>query len=87
MFQLDDSTQIHLGNTETRDFYALLNRKIHTVHQTGPMNWNNITRLDENALKKVFTSLKNICKEIKLKEFQFKLIHCSYEKGASSIRY
>ena len=54
MFQLDDSTQIHLDNTKTRDFYALLNRKIHTVHQTGPMNWNNITRLDENAWQKNF---------------------------------
>ena len=59
----------------TRDFYVLLNRKIHTVRQTGPMNWNNITRLDENAWKKIFTSLKSICKETKLKEFQFKLIH------------
>jgi len=25
--------------------------------------------------KKIFTSLKSICKETKLKEFQFKLIH------------
>jgi len=39
------------------------------------MNWNSIIRLDENAWKKIFTSLKSICKETKLKEFQFKLIH------------
>ena len=75
MFQLDDSTQIHLDNTKTRNFYALLNQKTHTVHQTCPMNWNNITRLDENKWKRIFTSLKDICKETKLKEFQFKLIH------------
>jgi len=39
------------------------------------MNWNSIIRLDENAWKKILTSLKSICKETKLKEFQFKLIH------------
>ena len=54
MFHLDDSTQIQLNNAKTRDFYVLLNRKIHTVRQTGPMNWNSITRLDENAWKKTF---------------------------------
>ena len=47
--QLDDSTQIQLENAKTRDFYGLLNRKIHTVSQTGPMKWNSIIRLDENA--------------------------------------
>ena len=75
LFQLDDSTQLQLDNAKTRDFYVLLNRKIHTVRQTGPMNWNSKTNLNENAWKKIFTSLKSICKETKLKEFQFKLIH------------
>ena len=39
------------------------------------MNWNSKTNLNENAWKKIFTALKSICKETKLKEFQFKLIH------------
>ena len=39
------------------------------------MKWNSIIRLDENAWKKIFTSLKSVCKETKLKEFKFKLIH------------
>jgi len=47
--QLDDSTQLQLDNAKARDLYGLLNRKIHTVQQTGPMNWNSKTRLDENA--------------------------------------
>ena len=63
LFELDDSTQIQLENAKTRDFYGLLNQKIHTVSQTGPMKWNNIIRLDENAWKKIFTSLKSVCKE------------------------
>ena len=75
LFPLDPYTQIQLEKAKTRDFYCLLIRKIHTVSQTGPMKWNSITRLDENAWEKNFTSLKNICKETKLKEFQFKLIH------------
>jgi len=39
------------------------------------MNWNSKIRLDDNPWEKIFTSLKSICKETKLKEFQFKLIH------------
>ena len=74
LFQLDDSTQLQLDNAKTRDFYVLLNQKIHIVHQTGPMNWNSETKLNENAWKKC-SPLKSICKETKLKEFQFKLIH------------
>ena len=31
--------------------------------------------LDGEAWKEIFNSLKNTCKEKKLKEFQFKLIH------------
>ena len=72
---LDTYTQKQLEKAETRDFYCLLIRKIHTVSQTGPMKWNSITKLDENAWETIFTSLKNICRETKLKEFQFKLIH------------
>ena len=75
LFQLDASTQIQLEKAKTRDFYCLLNRKTHTVSQTGPMKWNSIIGLDENAWKIIFTSPKNVCKEPKLKEFQFKLIH------------
>jgi len=54
LFQLDGSTQMQLDNAKTRDFYGLLNRKIHTVNQTGPMNWNSKIRLDKNAWKKFF---------------------------------
>ena len=31
--------------------------------------------MNEDSWKKAFTSLKNLCKETKLREFQFKLIH------------
>jgi len=75
LFELDDSTQVHLEKTKTSDFYRLLNNKIHTENQTGPTRWNNTMKLDREAWKKIFASLENICKETKLKEFQFKFIH------------
>ena len=74
-FQLDDLTAIHLGKANTRDFYCLLNKKIHTRGQTGPTKWTQTMHLDEEAWERIFNSLKNICEESKLKEFQFKLIH------------
>jgi len=53
------------------------------------MNWKSKIRLHENAWKKIFTSLRSICKETKLKEYQFKLIHriAVTSKRASSISY
>ena len=74
-FQLDDLTAIHLDKAKTRDFYCLFNKKIHTRCQTGPTKWNQTMHLDGVAWKRIFNSLKNICKQSKLKEFQFKLIH------------
>ena len=49
--------------------------KTHTVEQTGPRRWNVSLSMNEESWKKAFTSLKNLCKETKLREFQFKLIH------------
>ena len=31
--------------------------------------------MDEDTWEKIFTSLKTVCRETKLKEFQYKLIH------------
>ena len=52
--------------------------KTHAAEHTGPRRWNeNLSmHMNEDSWKKAFTSLKNLCKEIKLKEFKFKLIHC-----------
>ena len=75
LFQLGDLTAIHLGKAKTKDFYCLLNKKIHMRCQTGPTKWNQTMHLDRVAWKGIFNSLKNTCKESKLKEFQFKLIH------------
>ena len=75
IFSLNESTQINLYKARSRDFYNLLNVKIHTEDQTGPKRWSEKLSLKKDVWTKIFKSLKNICKETKLKEFQFKLIH------------
>ena len=45
------------------------------MQQTGPKRWNENLSLNKDGWTRIFKSLKNICKETKLKECQFKLIH------------
>jgi len=75
IFSLNESTQINLYKANSKDFYNLLNVKIHTEDQTGPKRWSEKLSLKKDVWTKIFKSLKNIWKETKLKEFQFKLIH------------
>ena len=75
IFSLNESTQINLYKAKSKDFYDLLSIKIHTEDQTGPKRWSEKLSLKKDVWTKIFKSLKNICRETKLKEFQFKLIH------------
>jgi len=65
-FQLDELSQINLTKTRTSDFGKLFTTKTYTAKHTGPQKWNNHVSI---------VSLKTLCKEPKLKEFQFKLMH------------
>ena len=47
--------------------------------------WNQTMELDGDAWKKIFTSLKNTCKETTLKEF-FHIIVEALKKGTFPIR-
>jgi len=75
IFSLNESTQINLYKANSKDFYNLLNDKIHTEDQTGPKRWSEKLSFKKDLWTKIFKSLKNICKKTKLKEFQFKLIY------------
>ena len=75
IFSLNESTQINLFKAKSKDFYNLFNVKIHTEDQTGPKRWSEKLSLNKDVWTRIFKSLKNNCKETKLKEFQFKLIH------------
>ena len=65
IFSLNESTQINLYKARSRDFYNLLNVKIHTEDQTGPKRWSEKLSLKKDVWTKIFKSLKNICKETK----------------------
>lgn len=70
--QLNDVVELHLNKIKTSDFYRLLCTKLNTaLTELGQRNGD----LNEDSWKRIFTSLKNACREAKLKEFQFKLIH------------
>ena len=59
-------------NQET---YQLLIAKTHTGGHTGPKRWSENLSLNEEHWGKIFKSLRTVCKETKLREFQFKFIH------------
>ena len=73
--QLNESVTLYLNKIKTSDFYTLLCTKIHTTGHSGPQRWSKDLSLDEDKWEKIFTSLKTVCRETKLKEFQYKLIH------------
>jgi len=75
MFPLNESAQINFGTARSRDFYKLIVSKTHTHDQTGPKRWSENLSINKDSWTSIFKSLKNICKETRLKEFQFKLIH------------
>ena len=74
-FQLDETTQIDLIKIRTSEFYKLLNTRTHTVENKGHQKWDNHYVTKTDVWKKRFASLKTLCKEPKLKEFQFKFMH------------
>ena len=75
IFNLNDTGQINLGKAKSKDFYKLLNDKTHTDNQTGAKRWSKSLSLNEDSWCRIFKSLRNVCKENKLKEFHFKFIH------------
>ena len=76
IFSLNKVTQINpLYKAKSKDFYNMLNVKIHTEDQTGPRRWREKLSLNKDVWTRTLKSLKNISKETKLREFQFKLIH------------
>ena len=75
IFPLREAVQINLGKARSRDFYKLLNVKTHNDDHTGPLRWSQNLSINSDTWSKIFKSLKSICKDTKLKEFQFKFIH------------
>ena len=66
---------LYLNKIKTSDFYRLLCTKTHTTVHSGPRRWSKDLSLDEDTWEKIFASLKTVCRETRLKEFQYKLSH------------
>ena len=76
IFYTNDSVQINLCMAKSRDLdYKWLVSKTHTRDQTCPTRWSENLSINKESWPSIFKSLKNVCKETRLKEFQFKLIH------------
>ena len=75
-FYLNDSVQINFEKVRSRDFYKLFTNCLPPKQdQTGPKRWSENLSLTKDSWRKIFKSLKNMCKDTKLKDFQFKFIH------------
>ena len=74
-FYFNNNVGIKLDNAISRDFYQLLIDKTHKGGHTGPKRWSENLSLNEEYWGKIFKSLRTICKETKLREFQYKFIH------------
>ena len=68
---MNDTVQINLGKAKSKDFYKLLNDKNHTDNQTGAKRCSKSLSLNEESWCRILKSLKNVCKENKVKEFHF----------------
>ena len=75
LFHPNGNFTLNLDKAKSRDFYNLLIAKIHTGGQAGPKRWSEILSLNDEKWAKIFKSIRKLCKETKLKEFQFKFIH------------
>ena len=86
-FQLDESTQIDLIKIRTSDVYKLFNTRTHTAEHKGPQKWDKLFETKTDVWEKRFASLKTLCKEPKLKEFQFKFMHRIVVTKRELLRY
>ena len=74
-FLLNQNTEINLEKFKARDYYHLLLAKKHQSLPTGPKRWGTDLSMDAEDWKEIFSANPKLCKENKLKEFQFKFIH------------
>ena len=74
-FLLNETNQINFETYKARDYYRLLLVKKHQSPHTGSERWKRDISIDTENWTDVFKMASKTCKENKLKEFQFKLIH------------
>ena len=74
MFLLSPDTSINLTKMKNKDYYWLLINK-EKIELKANSKWERDLQIDQTSLKSFFSHVKNVCKENKLREFYFKLLH------------
>ena len=75
LFHFNRNFSFNLDKAKSRDLYNLFIDKTHNGGQTGPKRWRERLSLNDEHWANIFKTTRKLCKETKLKEFQFKFIH------------
>ena len=75
LFHFNRNFSFNLDKAKSLDFYNLFIDKTHNGGQTGPKRWTERLSLNGEHWAKIFKTTRKLCKETKLKEFQFKFVH------------
>ena len=74
VFQLSPEISTNLTIMKNRDYYRLLINK-EPIELKANSKWERDLQIDQTSLKTIFSHVKNVCKDNKLREFYFKLLH------------
>ena len=66
---------INFETAKVKDFYWLLNKQVNNGPHTGPTKWSKSMPICAKQWEKHFISIKQVSRENKLREFQFKCLH------------
>ena len=75
IFDLDISTMVNFETAKVKDFYLLLNKQVNNGPHTGPIKCSKSTANMWKTMGKCFISIKQVSRENKLRDFQFKFLH------------
>ena len=60
---------------KAKDFHWLLIGNTYTEKQTGSKRWDKTLEIDQESWKLIFSSVRTVYKEVRLRELQFKFLH------------
>ena len=73
--EFNNSTKLNLEAAKVKDFYRLLNTNVHHCSHTGPTKQSKSWPINTEQWNRICRSVKQVSKENKLREFQFKILH------------
>ena len=74
MFHLSPETSINLTKIKNKDYYRLpINKE--QIELKADSKWARDLQIGQTSLKPFFSRIRNVCRDNKLREFYFKLLH------------